>query len=216
MNVLGFNGSPRRNWNTAALLEKALEGAASRGASTRMVHLYDLRFVGCKSCFACKTKGGPSHGRCALKDDLAPVLEEVAKADAIVLGSPVYFWSVTGEMKAFLERLMFPYYRYAGDDDPVKTLFPRRIPVGFIYTLGATEERMRQTGFHHAIANNEMFLERTLGPVESMACFDTLQVEDYARLDHSRFDPGAKRTRRERQFPLDGQRAFELGRRLVP
>ncbi len=55
MEVIGFNGSSRKNRNTATLLEKALEGAASHGAKTKLVHLYDLDFKGCRSCFGCRT-----------------------------------------------------------------------------------------------------------------------------------------------------------------
>ena len=61
MKVMAINGSPRKEWNTATLLEKALEGAASQGAETELIHLYDLSFKGCKSCFACKTRGGESY-----------------------------------------------------------------------------------------------------------------------------------------------------------
>jgi len=60
MKVMAINGSPRKEWNTATLLENALEGAASQGAETELVHLYDLNFKGCKSCFECKTRGGES------------------------------------------------------------------------------------------------------------------------------------------------------------
>ena len=74
MKVMAFNGSPRKTWNTATLLAKALEGAASKGAETKLVHLYDLKFTGCKSCFACKTKDGPSYGRCGAQDELTPLL----------------------------------------------------------------------------------------------------------------------------------------------
>jgi len=66
MIVIGINGSPRKNWNTAKLLAKALEGAASQGADTKLVCLYDLVFKGCTSCFACKLIDGPHNGRCAL------------------------------------------------------------------------------------------------------------------------------------------------------
>ena len=51
MEVIAFNGSPRKAWNTATLLEKALQGAASKGAVTELIHLYDLDFKGCRSCF---------------------------------------------------------------------------------------------------------------------------------------------------------------------
>ena len=56
MKVTAINGSPRKNWNTVALLKKSLEGVASIGAETDLIHLYDLDFKGCCSCFACKKK----------------------------------------------------------------------------------------------------------------------------------------------------------------
>ena len=65
MKVMAFNGSPRKKWTTATLLSKALEGAASKGAKTELIHLYHLNFKGCISCFACKTIGGKSYGRLA-------------------------------------------------------------------------------------------------------------------------------------------------------
>ena len=110
------------------LLQKALEGAASKGATTKLIHLYDLDYKGCKSCFGCKTKGGPSYGKCAVKDDLTPILKEVENADALILGSPIYFWAVSGEMKSFMERLMFPFYRYTTDDNPRCEPFPQNYP----------------------------------------------------------------------------------------
>ena len=62
MKILAINGSPRKNSNTATLLKKALEGAAAQGAETELIHLYDLNFKGCISCFACKLKDGKSYG----------------------------------------------------------------------------------------------------------------------------------------------------------
>ena len=102
MNVLAINGSPRKNWNTATLLNNALEGAASTGAATELIHLYDLNYKGCISCFACKLKGGKSYGKCAYQDELSPVLDKIAAADAIFLGSPIYFGNVTGEMRSLI------------------------------------------------------------------------------------------------------------------
>lgn len=69
-NVIAVNGSPRKKWNTATLLKHALEGGKSLGADTELVHLYDLDYKGCTSCFACKLKGGKSYGKCATKDEL--------------------------------------------------------------------------------------------------------------------------------------------------
>ena len=113
MYVIGINGSPRKHGNTATLLEHALKGAESEGAETELVHLYDLEYTGCTSCFACKTLGGKSYGRCAVKDGLTPLLKKIEKdADAIILGSPIYFGTDTGMMRSFLERLIFPYLTY--------------------------------------------------------------------------------------------------------
>ena len=58
MNVIAVNGSPRKKWNTATLLESVLQGARSKGAPCEMVHLYDLDYKGCISCFECKKIGG--------------------------------------------------------------------------------------------------------------------------------------------------------------
>ena len=81
MKVMAVNGSPRKSWNTATLLEKTLEGAASRGAETESVHLYDLDYKGCTSCFACKMAGNPTRGRCVMKDGLAPILDRISDGD---------------------------------------------------------------------------------------------------------------------------------------
>ncbi len=215
MEVIAFNGSPRKTWNTATLLQSALEGAASRGAQTKLFHLYDLDFKGCRSCFGCKMKGGASYGKCATQDDLTPILEEVKGADAILLGSPLYFWNVTGEMKSFIERLMFPSYRYVADDDPACTLLPKTIRTGFLYTLNAPEQRMKELAFERYAATMGMFLKRIFGESEYLICCDTCQFEDYSRIDQQRFDPEQKAARRKEQFPQDCRRAFDMGVRLA-
>src|SRR5512135_1393038 len=177
MKIMAFNGSPRKKWNTATLLSKALEGAASCGAKTELIHLYDLDFKGCISCFACKTIGGKSYGKCVVKDDLKPIFRKIEKADAIILGSPIYYGTVTGEMKSFMERLLFPYSTYT---DPPGTLYPRKIQTGFIYTLNAPEETIKERGYDRYFKANEMTLERVFGYSETLCSYDTYQFDDYA------------------------------------
>ena len=58
MNVVAINGSPRKGWNTAGILQAALEQAQAQGAATALHHLYDLHYTGCRSCFACKHISG--------------------------------------------------------------------------------------------------------------------------------------------------------------
>lgn len=213
MEVIAFNGSARQTWNTAILLQKVLEGAASRGARTKLVHLYDFDFKGCKSCFGCKTKGGVSYGKCAAKDDLTPILKDIEKADAIVLGSPIYLGSISGEMKSFFERLIFPFLPYSKEID--RTLFPKTIHTGFIYTMNVPEERIKQFGYDRHISLNEGFLKRIFGASESLVCCDTCQFDDYSKIEQTRFDPQEKAARRKEQFPKDCQRAFEMGIRFA-
>lgn len=104
MKIMAFNGSPRRNGNTAKLLKEALRGAAASGADTEYVDLYSLNYKGCISCFYCKRKD-KDHGTCIVKDDLSPFLTKAKEADALLFGSPIYFMSLTSGMHAFLERL---------------------------------------------------------------------------------------------------------------
>jgi len=212
MKVMAFNGSPRKKWNTATLLEKAIEGAAKRGAQTELIHLYDLNFKGCISCFACKTKGGKSYGRCAVMDDLTPFFKKIEKADAIILGSPIYFGTVSGEMKSFMERLLFPYLTYT---DPPQSLFPRKINTGFIYTMNTTEEQMAERGYVQHFKLHEMVLRMIFGVSEYMCSVDTYQFDDYSKVLSTRFDPKKKAERRKEIFPKDCEKAFGMGVRFA-
>ncbi|WP_213698655.1 flavodoxin family protein [Acetomicrobium sp.] len=212
MKLIAVNGSPRKKWNTATLLEHALKGAESAGAETKLVHLYDLDYKGCISCFACKLKGGKSFGKCAVNDDLAPLLEEIRTVDALILGSPIYFGDVTGEMRSFLERLFFQFPIYEPD---ATVRQPNKVRTAWVYTMNVTEELAKQMGYDRMFRNNAALLERFFGPCESLMCYDTLQFDDYSKYAARRFDPVAKRKRHEEVFPEDCKRAYELGVRLV-
>ena len=100
MKLLAINGSPRRKRNTATILQSMVDGAMEAGAEATLVHLAGLHFRGCASCFGCKLLGGPSYGRCALKDDLTPVLDMAHEADVLVLGSPFYFSAESSLLRA--------------------------------------------------------------------------------------------------------------------
>ncbi len=212
MRVLAFNGSPRRGWNTDMLLQKALEGAASKGAEAEMIHLYSLSYKGCQSCFACKTIGGKSYGKCAMKDDLTPVLEKASRANVLILGSPIYFGSVSGEARSFMERLFFPYLTYT---NPPESLFNGEVDTAFIYTMNAPEEQMKEL-LGQQIAMNEFVLKMIFrGTCESLFSFETYQFEDYSKVMATRFDVEQRTKRRKEIFPIDCQKAFDMGARLA-
>lgn len=212
MNVLAINGSPRKSWNTATLLNKALEGSASQGADTEIIHLYDLNYKGCISCFACKLKGGKSYGKCAYQDDLTPVLEKIAAADAVFLGSPIYFGNVTGEMRSLMERMAFPYLVY---DKNYSSLLEKKKPVGFIYTMNITAGMVHEWGYDVILPVTEKAFARTFGATESLYVTDTYQFSDYDKYAVTAFDAAAKKKRHEEVFPQDCEKAFAMGVRLT-
>jgi multimeric flavodoxin WrbA len=212
MKVLAINGSPRRNRNTATLLEKALEGAKSIGAETELVHLYDLDYKGCTSCFACKLKDGKSYGKCAWQDGLTPVLKELEQVDAIIMGSPIYLGSVTGQMRAFLERLMFPYSSYT---DGYKAIFDRKIHTGFIYTMNVTAGQLEESGCQQTWKITEGYLQHIFGNFEALCAYDTYQFDDYSKYVVTVFDKDKKAEVKAVQFPKDCDSAFDMGCRFA-
>lgn len=212
MKIIAINGSPRKNSNTAVLLEHAMEGASQQGAETELINLYDLDYKGCMSCFACKLKGGKSYGKCAYKDELSPVLEKVLAADALLLGSPIYFHAVTGEMRSFLERLMFPILTYT---EGYKGLLEKKIPVGFIYNMNVTKEYMLEANYPQVLRFAENSLEGLFGSCEPLHVNDTLQFKDYSKYVVTVFDENKKKKVKEEQFPIDCENAFQLGSRLI-
>ncbi len=140
------------------------------------------------------------------------MLEKINHAHALILGSPIYFGSVAGEMRSFMERLLFPKFVYA---DPYQTLFPGTINTGVIYTMNLSEEGMKAMGFESHLGLNETMLQMVFGRSESLFCHDTCQFKDYSTVVQSRFDPEKKARRREEVFPKDCEKAFDMGRRFA-
>jgi multimeric flavodoxin WrbA len=110
MKVIGINSSPRKKANTQTLVEAVLAGAEKNGAETRLVNLRELKINGCLGCEGCK-----KHlGKCVQKDDLTPLLQDLAEYDAIVLGTPVYWFHVNAQFKMLVDRL----YSFMQHTDP--------------------------------------------------------------------------------------------------
>ncbi|MBO6179641.1 MAG: flavodoxin family protein [Selenomonadaceae bacterium] len=210
--VMAINGSPRRNCNTAKLLESALNGAKEAGAETELVHLYGLNFKGCISCFYCKRKDKP-HGTCAMKDDLTPVLERIKDADALIMGSPIYFMNLSSGMMAFIERLFFSNYIYS---DEIPTVFSKPLPNAFIYTMNMTEDHVKHFGIRERFAFHEGSAERILmAKPEILYAYDTYQFSDYSKYESSIFNEEHKAKYREDVFPEQLKKAYEIGKSLV-
>jgi multimeric flavodoxin WrbA len=207
MKIIGINGSPRKGWNSHLLLEEALKGAESKGAETELIHLYDMRFRGCVSCFACKRK--EDHGHCAFADELLPVLGKIHRCDGLVLASPIYMGEVSSSMRGFIERLTFQYVTYRKEGG---TFFDRRIPVLSIYTMNIPESQIGPLGYDAKFAFYESRYSQLLGgPAKTLCATETLQINHYDKYEMSMFDPAERKKRREEVFPGDLRKAFELG-----
>ncbi len=212
MKLIAINGSPRKKWNTHLLLQNAIKGAEAAGVQTEIIHLYDLDYKGCRSCFTCKYTTSKHYGRCGIKDGLTPVLKMIEEqADVLILGTPIYLGSMTGGMRSFLERLIFAPIVYTV---PAKSLFPRKIKTATIYTMNATEEMSKLRNYDVLIKATESYLKSIFGHTESYCCYDTYQFPDYSKVEMELFDPQKKAIRKKEAFPQDCKNVYNLAYKL--
>ena len=206
--IMIIDGGPRRNMNTAQMLQKVAEGAqsVSEEIEVKTVRLYDLDYKGCMSCMACKIKGKASNV-CKFKDALTPILEEIAQADGLVMGSPIYFGDVTGQMRTFLERLAFPWLSY----NDYSMTAPKKMPVILIETMNGTPERNNSNGY----GSMEYCISAALGEPEHVVAYNTYQVKDYSRFELAGFSEEMKRQYRDEHWEEDLQKAFDAGKRMA-
>lgn len=102
MNILVLNGSPRANGNTAAMVKAFVEGAGENGHAITVVDVCKKKIAGCLACEYCHTKG---KGQCIQKDDMQEVYPVLDKAEMIVLASPIYYHSFTGQLQCAINRI---------------------------------------------------------------------------------------------------------------
>ncbi len=215
--VIVLNAGPRKNFNTAKMLKEAQNGAQSVGAEVEYFNLYDYSFLGCRSCFACQRKGSVTNNVCAIKDDIRPILEKCINADAIIIGTPVYFSYPTGVFRNFVERLMFANHTYMVDKERggCKSQLDRTIPVGVIFTMNCPEDLAHQINYDVILDENVKCLNHVLGYAQGLYAYDTYQFADYSKYNCDLFDETHKAKVRDEQFPKDLQKVFDLGKKLV-
>lgn len=215
--VVILNGSPRKNFNTAKLLKSAQQGAESVGAQVEYYNLYDYNFKGCMSCFACQRKGSTTEGVCALRDDIRPILEKCISANAIILGSPVYFSYPTGVFRSFVERLLFANHTYMVDRENggLKRRLSRTIPTGVIFTMNCPQELAKDINYPILLGESVNNLQHIMGYCEGLYSYDTKQFADFSKYNCDLFDEEHKTKVQETQFPKDLESAYNLGKRLT-
>lgn len=97
--VLILSGSPRKNGNSDILCDEFMKGAIESGNEVEKIRVAEKKIGFCLGCYACE-----DTGVCAIKDDMAEVLQKMINADVIVLASPVYFYSINAQLKALIDR----------------------------------------------------------------------------------------------------------------
>lgn len=216
MKAVFYNASPRKKFNTAQMLESAMKGAADAGAECELVHLFDYEFTGCRSCFACKIKNSKTNGVCAIRDGIRPLLEQAKDADVLVFGSPVYYGYPTGQLRSFVERLLFPLDTYMVDGNGERVKFEHKpIQTGLIYTMNCPDWLMEKVEYPTLLGFTGTEIGRLCGYNEVLYSCDTYQFADYNRYDCNMFPEEKKRAQREKQFPIDLQKAYDMGKNLV-
>lgn len=100
MKVIGISGSPKLKGFTNRLLASAMEGAKSKGADTETIILNELEFDPCQECLGCG-----DTGECVVPDDMKPLYEKISSADGLIVASPIYFGTVSAQLKMMIDRL---------------------------------------------------------------------------------------------------------------
>lgn len=99
MKVLGIMGSPRIKGNTELLLDEALKGAASQGAEVEKITVSSLKIAPCREIYACL-----KDGNCPIKDDMTALYDKLVNANAIIVATPIFFYTVSAQLMALISR----------------------------------------------------------------------------------------------------------------
>ena len=133
MQILAFNGSPRKEGNTSTIIRAILEGAKSAGAEATEIRLHDINMKGCMGCLSCRK----NPGICKQKDDLSPFLEALKTCDGLVVGSPIYMYRITGQTKLFVDRIYSLYI--SREDGGYDSAVPPGKTFALVISQGATD-----------------------------------------------------------------------------
>jgi multimeric flavodoxin WrbA len=136
--ALGICGSARREGNTAVVLRKVLAGAERAGAATELIFASDLAIAPCLGCDGCKA---PRATKCVVQDDMQGLYHKLEQADLWVFGTPVYWFHVSGHLKAVIDRL---YAFFSFDGDYHRRLSGNRRGIAVVVQEAETDEEARE------------------------------------------------------------------------
>ena len=187
--VLGISGSPITNGNVDLLIQQVLKGAQSKGGKTEILYLDKLNISPCKSCGK-----NPEPKFCIIKDDMEKVYAKLKSSDALILGSPIYFDTVSAQMKLFLDRCncLTPLVKKRN-----KYIFKSRL-------------RKRRKGIIILVAGEKQRFDYALIPLLGFFKWASVKYVDKILYSHNYFEKGKVKANKKVM-----QDAFDLGRRLV-
>jgi multimeric flavodoxin WrbA len=136
--ALGICGSARREGNTAFLMRKVLQGAQRAGAATELIFASDLRITSCLGCDGCKA---PRATKCVVQDDMQGLYRKLEQSDLWVFGTPVYWFHVSGHLKAVIDRL-YAFFNFDGDYH--RRLSGNRRGIAVVVQEAETDEEARE------------------------------------------------------------------------
>jgi multimeric flavodoxin WrbA len=190
MKVCGIVGSPKKNGNVDLLVSQVLKGASNQGAKTHKIYLNELHI---KPCQSCGVDPYPKH--CLFDDDMKVVYDALESCDAVVLGSPVYFDTVSAQTKLMIDRvncLMSYVERPDGSYG-----FERRI-------------RKRKKGVFVAVAGVDQEFNTILTTVKGFFNWVNIELVETILYHHDDNEVGAVKNNKERM-----NYAFEVGIRIA-
>jgi multimeric flavodoxin WrbA len=190
MKVCGIIGSPRKGGNVDLLVSQVLKGASSRGAETHKIYLDDLNIKPCRSCGV-----DPNPKYCLFEDDMKMIYDALQRCDAIVLGSPVYFDTVSAQVKLMIDRsnCLMPYVKRSDGTSG----FERRV-------------KKHKKGVFIAVAGSDQEFNTTLTTIEGFFKWTNTELTDTILYSHEDNELGevAKDIKKMNE-------AYEAGVRLV-
>ncbi len=110
--VLILSGSPRKGGNSDILCDQFMKGALEQGNEVEKIFIAEKKIAPCSGCYFCRKSGG----RCALNDDMGEILQKIIDCDVLVLSSPVYFYSMSAQLKMVIDRTVARWTEIANKD----------------------------------------------------------------------------------------------------
>ena len=138
--IVAIYGSPRREGNTATLLQQAVKGAKESGARVEEIFLRDLKMSPCLEIYGCK-----NDGHCVIKDDFQKVRDQLLASNGLMIASPVFFYAVSAHTKILMDRCQSLWVKkYWIDKTPFEHWVPKR--KGLFISVGATKGKKLYDG----------------------------------------------------------------------